>query len=163
MVAPDRRISFFNAGCQTLTGYSADEVLGQRCEFLTDPQDDSLESLAASLCPPAAAFEGYVASLVAQVVRKEGEREPRTLNFIPLMDEDGILASVLGVIGEVAATDRVAPNDPALVKLHEELAATRIFLWSCRFAMTKALRSGRRDVTRGRAAGNCPLGRTRRS
>jgi DNA-binding NtrC family response regulator len=136
MVAPDRRISFFNAGCQTLTGFSADEVLGQRCEFLTDPQDDSPESLAASLCPPAAAFEGQVASLVAQVVRKEGERETHTLNFIPLMDEDGILASVLGVIGEAAVSDRVAPNDPAQ-DLHEELAALRMFL-SRRFA-TKSL------------------------
>src|SRR5580700_7316317 len=80
LVAPDRRITFFNSGCQTLTGFSADEVVGQRCEFVTDLQGNSAESLAAALCPPAAAFEGRVASLVTQIVRKEGDREPRTLN-----------------------------------------------------------------------------------
>jgi DNA-binding NtrC family response regulator len=136
MVTPDRRISFFNAGCQTLTGFSADEVIGQLCEFVTDPQENSPESLAACLCPPAAAFQGRVASLATQVVRKEGAREPRTLNFIPLMDEEGTVASVLGVIGDTDVTDRVAAIDPAQ-DLHAELAALRLFL-SRRFA-TKSL------------------------
>ncbi len=136
MVSPDRRISFFNAGCETLTGWSADEVIGQMCEFVTEPQDNSLESLAACLCPPAAAFEGRVASLVTQIVRKEGDREPRTLNFIPLMDEERALACVLGVIGGIDVADRVAAIDPAQ-ELHGELAALRLFL-SRRFA-TKSL------------------------
>jgi DNA-binding NtrC family response regulator len=136
MVTPDRRISFFNEGCQAFTGYSPDEVLGQLCEFLTEPTDKSPESLAASLCPPAAAFEGRVASLVTHVVRKEGERQPRTLNFIPLMDEEGAVACVLGVIGGTEASDRVAALEPAQ-DLHAELAALRLFL-SRRFA-TKSL------------------------
>ena len=98
MVTPDRRISFFNEGCQTLTGWSADEMVGQLCEFVTERLENSPESLAACLCPPAAAFEGRVASLATHVVRKEGEPQPRTLNFIPLMDEEGAVACVLGVI-----------------------------------------------------------------
>jgi DNA-binding NtrC family response regulator len=136
MVSPDRRISFFNAGCQTLTGFSADEVLGVRCEFVTDLQENSPESLAASLCPPAAAFEGRVASLTTQLVRKEGDREPHSLNLIPLLDEDGALASVLGVIGGAEVADCVAPIEPAQ-DLHAQLAALRLFL-SRRFA-TKSL------------------------
>jgi DNA-binding NtrC family response regulator len=127
MVGPDRRISFFNEGCQALTGWSADEVTGMLCEFVTEPEENSSESLAASLCPPAAAFEGRVASLAAQVVRKEGDRQPRILHFIPLMDEEGDLASVLGVIGGAEATNTIAPIDPEQ-NLHSELAALRLFL-----------------------------------
>ena len=127
MVTPDRRISFFNEGCQTLTGWPADEMLGQLCEFVTERLDNSPESLAACLCPPAAAFEGRVASLATHVVRKEGEPQPRTVNFIPLMDEEGAVACVLGMIAGAEAADRVAATDPAQ-DLHEELATLRIFL-----------------------------------
>jgi DNA-binding NtrC family response regulator len=136
LVAPDRCISFFNAGCHALTGWSADEVVGQLCEFLTDPQANSLEALAACLCPPAAAFEGRVASRPAHVVRKEGEPLPRTLNFLPLIDEESGLASVLGVIAGVDASERLAEVDPAQ-DLHAELGALRQFLYR-RFA-TKSL------------------------
>jgi transcriptional regulator with PAS, ATPase and Fis domain len=136
MVTPDRRISFFNEGCEALTGWSADDVLGQYCEFVTEPQDDSPESLAASLCPPAAAFAGRVASLSTHIVRKSAERQPQTLNFIPLTDEEGAVACVIGVIAGPEATDRVATIEPA-DDLHGELAALRLFL-SRRFG-TKSL------------------------
>jgi DNA-binding NtrC family response regulator len=133
MVTPDRRISFFNEGCEAFTGFSADDVLGQLCEFVTEPLDNSPESLAASLCPPAAAFEGRLASLASQVVRKGAEPELRTLNFIPLLDEEGEgagkapVAGVLGVIGGTEASEPVAAIDPAQ-DLHSELAALRLFL-----------------------------------
>jgi DNA-binding NtrC family response regulator len=127
MVTPDRRISFFNAGCQALTGWSADEILGLLCEFITEPADNSPESLAASLCPPAAAFAGKVSSLPAQIVRKDQDREPRTLNFIPLLDEEGTLVSILSVIGSGDAAERIATVDPAQ-ELHGELASLRLFL-----------------------------------
>ncbi len=127
MVTPDRRIPFFNAGCQALTGWSADEILGLLCEFITEPADNSPESLAASLCPPAAAFAGKVSSLPAQIVRKDQDREPRTLNFIPLLDEVGTLVSILSVIGSGDAAERIATVDPAQ-ELHGELASLRLFL-----------------------------------
>ena len=136
MVTLDRRISFFNEGCQALTGWSADEVVGQLCEFVTEPQENSPESLAACLCPPPAAFEGKVASLVTPIVRKEGERQSRALNFVPLRDEDGAVGCVLGVIGGSETSDRVAAIEPA-DDLHAELAALRLFL-SRRFG-TKSL------------------------
>jgi DNA-binding NtrC family response regulator len=104
---------------------------------VTEPLESSPESLAAALCPPAAAFEGRVASLATQIARKDGERVLRTLNFIPLMDEEGSLACVLGVINGDDVSDRVAAAiDPAQT-LHEELAALRLSL-SRRFA-TKSL------------------------
>ena len=55
-ITPDRRIAFFNAGCETLTGWPADEVVGQLCEYVADPRPGSLEALAASLCPPVGGF-----------------------------------------------------------------------------------------------------------
>jgi DNA-binding NtrC family response regulator len=127
MVTPDRRISFFNEGCQSLTGWSEDDIVGQLCEFVTEPQENSPESLAASLCPPSAAFEGRTASLTTHVVRKDGQRQPQTLSFIPLMDEEGALACVLGLVGDANTADPVAAIDSAH-DLHGELATLRQFL-----------------------------------
>jgi transcriptional regulator with PAS, ATPase and Fis domain len=127
MVAPDHRISFFNAGCEALTGWLTEDVVGQLCEFVTEPEATTPESLAACLCPPATAFEGRVVSLPAQIVCRNGERLPRTLNFIPLKDEEGALACVLGAIAEAESSNRLAPNGAA-DELHSELAALRLFL-----------------------------------
>ncbi len=136
MVSPDRRISFFNAGCQALTGWPAAEIIGRICEFVTEPAENSPESLAASLCPPAAAFAGKVSSLPAQIVRKDQGRESRTLNFIPLLDDEGTVVSILAVIASGDVAERIATVDPT-EELHGELASLRLFL-SRRFG-TKSL------------------------
>ena len=93
----DRRIAFFNSGCEKLTGWPADEVVGQLCEYVADPRSGSLEALAASLCPPAEAFAGQIVSVPTLIACKTGDPQPRSLSFIPLLEEEGSLAGVLGV------------------------------------------------------------------
>ena len=87
--------------------------MGQLCEYSGDPRSGSLEALAASLCPPAEAFAGQVVSVRTLVVRKSGEPEPRSLNFIPFFEAEGSLAGILGVAAdstEAAAIPAVAPS-----------------------------------------------------
>jgi DNA-binding NtrC family response regulator len=136
LIAPDRRIAFFNSGCERLTGWSADEVVGQLCEYVTHPAGESLESLAASLCPPAECFVGRPARRPTYVARKSGESLARTVTFTPLVDENDKITAVLGVLTAAEATRTTAPSGTA-ESLHAELAELRIS-WARRFS-TQAL------------------------
>lgn len=127
-VSADRRIAFFNSGCEKLTGWPADEVVGQLCEYVSDPRSGSLEALAASLCPPAEAFAGQTVSVPALVACRGGEPQPRTLSFVPLVNEEGSLAGVLGVAAAAAAGIEKSSPDASSHELHAELASLRIAL-----------------------------------
>jgi transcriptional regulator with PAS, ATPase and Fis domain len=126
-VSTDRRIAFFNSGCEKLTGWPADEVAGQLCEYTTDPRSGSLEALAASLCPPVEAFAGQIVSAPSVIACRTGEPQPRMLNFIPLLDDEGIVAGVLGVAGPIDSSSALAELGPAQ-ELHADLAALRLTL-----------------------------------
>lgn len=127
LVSAVRRITFFNLGCEKLTGWTADDVVGQLCEYATTPQGASLESLAASLCPPAEVFQGRVASVPTYVPQRTGGTEARLLHFFPLPNDDGKITAVLGIIADLAPPAKVAKTTPAQ-ELHAELAAVRIAL-----------------------------------
>ncbi len=126
-VSTDRRIAFFNSGCEKLTGWPADEVIGQLCEYVADPRSGSLEALAASLCPPAEAFAGEIVSVPTLIACRTGDPQPRSLSFIPLLEEEGSLAGVLGVAAALAPAAKLAETAPSH-ELHAELAALRIAL-----------------------------------
>jgi two-component system, NtrC family, response regulator HydG len=126
-ISPDRRIAFFNSGCEKLTGWPADEVVGQLCEYVADPRRGSLEALAASLCPPAEAFAGEPCCAPALIACRTGDPQPRRLSFLPLWAEDDTLAGVLGVASKLVPNEKLPPAAPAH-ELHAELAELRVAL-----------------------------------
>jgi DNA-binding NtrC family response regulator len=126
-VSPDRRIAFFNSACEKLTGWPADEVVGQLCEYVADPRSGSLESLAASLCPPAEAFAGRCVISPAFVACRTGDPQPHSLSFVPLQSDDGTLVGVLGVVTGPGTNSSDTEIDPAH-ELHAELASIRLGL-----------------------------------
>jgi two-component system, NtrC family, response regulator HydG len=126
-VSPDRRIAFFNSAFEKLTGWPADEVVGQLCEYVADPRTNSLESLAASLCPPAEAFAGQIVNVRTLIPCRTEDPQQRCLGFLPLFDADGILAGILGVATSANSTTRPPETDPAH-ELHSELASLRVSL-----------------------------------
>ena len=111
-ITPDRRIAFFNAGCETLTGWPADEVVGQLCEYVADPRPGSLEALAASLCPPAEAFAGEPVCVPGLIACRTGDPQPRRLSFLPLWEARRTLAGVLGVASGPCAVGKLACGRP---------------------------------------------------
>jgi two-component system, NtrC family, response regulator HydG len=127
LISVDRRIAFINSGFEKLTGWPADEVAGQLCDYVTDPRSGSLEALAASLCPPAEVFAGQIASVPTFIACRTGEPQPRMLNFIPLVDEDGTVTGILGVAAALDPPANLAETGPAQ-ELHAELAALRMSL-----------------------------------
>lgn len=127
----DRRVvTFFNAGCEALTGWASADVVGRKCDYLAEPDSSGIDAIPATLCPPPEVFAGEAASVPAYLVHRDGRSFPRMIHFTPLFEEsEGVsrVAAVLGVIGAIAAPRPSAP--PTLAqKLHAELAAERAAL-----------------------------------
>ena len=48
----ERRIRVFNAGLQSLTGWTAADVVGEVCHYAPESPGSAGAALASSLCPP---------------------------------------------------------------------------------------------------------------
>lgn len=120
------RLSAFNSGCESLTGWSADEVLGQECRYASIADDLTPTALGASLCPPPDIFEVAEGLAPAFIPTKSGASLPRLIHFFLLKDAEGA-TGVLGLITEIPEPPKATVVPPAR-QLHAELAAVRMQL-----------------------------------
>lgn len=120
----ERRVAVFNAGCEGLTGWNADEVLGTVGHYGSVSTLSGATALAASLCPPPEVFAGNEAVAPAYVVHKDGRALSRLLHFFPIRDGAGRISGVLGIILPMPAPGPALDVSPAR-RLHAELAAAR--------------------------------------
>ncbi|RMG37070.1 MAG: PAS domain-containing protein [Planctomycetota bacterium] len=127
VVAADRRLVFFNAGCEELTGVSAQDVLGRRCAAGTSGDLRSVESVLQRLCPPAEAFQGRHVHTAAFFLPRSGPRVARVIDFYPLRDATNAITYVLGVI-RPAEQARLSREVSPLLQVHAELHALRVGL-----------------------------------
>ena len=119
-----RRLVFFNAGCQQLTGWLAPDVLGQVCEFVSEADTNSAAALLASLTPPSSVWQGETITVPASVAHRERDPIGSHIHFFPLTDLDHKVQAALGVIQPPSA---IVPSAgvPISQRLHVELAALR--------------------------------------
>jgi DNA-binding NtrC family response regulator len=127
LLSAARRVEFFNAGCEAETGWSAEEVLGEVCEYVSEADHTSIDSLTGSLCPPPEVFDGHEVSVPIYLARRDGKSTASLLHFFPLIEDQKRVASVLGVITPITAPAPTVGTSPA-VQLHAELTALRITL-----------------------------------
>lgn len=127
LLSPNRRVLFFNQGCEQLTGWLADDVVGEVAEFASDAEPQSLRSLVNALCPPPNVFDGQEQDVPAFLPNRAGASLAKLLRFIPVHEGDRV-SSVLGLISPLPATPANRPTSLAL-KYHAELSALR---WSLR-------------------------------
>jgi PAS domain S-box-containing protein len=99
-VLDDRRVVLvFNRGCEELTQWSAAEVIGKSCEFLSIAQPDQVECLTSALAPPRAAIEGVAQVVETLIRRRDGSSLPRRIQFVPLREsDDRERTRILGII-----------------------------------------------------------------
>jgi DNA-binding NtrC family response regulator len=125
-------LRWFNAGCETLTGWTADEVRGEICSYTTAGDATTLAALAGALCPPPDLWSpspeatDETREVAAFVPTRAGDTAPRRIRFLPLNGDagaaDGQPTAILGVIlpwREPAGGALVADD------WHAELAALR--------------------------------------
>lgn len=122
----ERRVRAFNAGCETLTGWPAAEIIGQLCHYASD-ETAGATSLAAELCPPPEVFAGEDVTVPTYLAHRDGHAIARVLRFFPLRDADDEITGVLGLILPIQPPTAATPVSAAR-QLHAELAALRIAL-----------------------------------
>ncbi len=128
LLSPNRRVLFFNRGCEHLTGWSADDVVGEIAEFASDSEPQSLRSLVNSLCPPPTVFAGQEQDVPTFLHHRTGSSIAKLIRFIPVHEEADRITSVLGLISPLPAVSQSQPMSLAL-QFHAELSALR---WSLR-------------------------------
>lgn len=120
----DRRLVFANGGCEQLTGWAADELLGRKCELTSGTAAKEPDSATESLAPPQEVLNGERLQVPRYFVhRKTGRSVAQLVHFFPLKDEEDVLL-VLGIVTDVPPT-RTANSSSIITAVHAELAALR--------------------------------------
>jgi diguanylate cyclase (GGDEF)-like protein/PAS domain S-box-containing protein len=116
LVDTDRRITYWNAGAERITGYRADEAVGRRCQdnFL-DHVDDKGNSLCLNGCPMSWAMaDNRPREADVYLQHKHGYRVPISVRAAPMHDGAG---RVVGAVEVFSDNYRVA----AMTALNREL------------------------------------------
>lgn len=119
-----RKIAFFNSGCEQLTGWSAEDLLGRMCDYASDADHENINSLTGNLCPPPEVFTGKSVDVPTYIVHRNGKTFPRLINFFPLLNDKGRVDGVLGLITPIEQPSKPFFTTPAR-QLHAELASLR--------------------------------------
>jgi PAS domain S-box-containing protein len=100
--APDMPIVYINRGFESITGYTASEVVGKNCRFLQGAHHDqpSVPLIAEAL------REHRTISVVLKNFRKSGEEFFNHLHLFPLYNEAGELTHYVGIQNDVTALKR---------------------------------------------------------
>jgi DNA-binding NtrC family response regulator len=114
---------FFNHGCELLTGWKPEQVIGRACDFTSEPDETRVESLLGALCPPEEALLGTPTTKPVQLISPDRVAQTRMIHFLPLPIEDGSIR-VLGILLPVQAPVRFSLQDESL-QLHADLAAVK--------------------------------------
>jgi PAS domain S-box-containing protein len=117
-----RRITYWNAGAERLTGFSADEVVGRRCrDGILNHCDAAGTALCGAHCPLLGTMlDGKVREIRAFLHHKDGYRRPVCVRAAPLCDEDD------HIIGAV----EIFHDDGPLLAVHRRVAALERAVWT---------------------------------
>lgn len=124
LVDAQRRVVFLNDGCESLTGWSLSEVVGNVCEFASSGDASSIAALTGSLCPPQETLDGEVRDVARRFVHREtGDTLPRMVHFYPLTTNEQT-EFVIGIVTEISSKPQ-SPDTSIVTQVHAELAALR--------------------------------------
>ena len=159
----DRVVAWFNTGCESLTGWLAEDVVGWRCDYSSEFEAGTVDALVASICPPPELDRHPEGPVPIQVSYRDGRSLPQLLHVFPLTDDQARPDGFLGVLQPVQPAESTAETPTH--RLHAELAALRHSLRQ-RFgldsllgrgpAMTRVLEQVR--LASGTRAGVCLIG-----
>ncbi|NTU85420.1 MAG: response regulator, partial [Chloroflexales bacterium] len=102
---PEHGVTFANAAFTAISGYSADDMAGKSWQALQTPDTDpaAVETLHRALLAQTSA------TMVLQLVRRDGKPFWSELTVSPVRDEQGVFAGFVGLHTDV--TERIAAAD----------------------------------------------------
>ena len=97
-----RRITYWNKGAETITGFKSDEIIGKSCfDKILIHVDDANHSLCDSGCPLAATIgDGQHREAGAFFHHKLGHRVPTLLKTSPIMDSKGKITGAVEIFND---------------------------------------------------------------
>jgi PAS domain S-box-containing protein len=102
----ERRLVLFNKGCEALTGYSAEEILGPmcRCSDVTHCHDEQGRSLAGRLCPGLTILRGEAPASRQKIclTTKAGQERWVETIYTTLYGADGQPECIIGVMRDIS-------------------------------------------------------------
>lgn len=119
-----RRLVFFNVGCEGLTGWTPAEVMGQVCDYVTESDTTQPAALLASLAAPADVWQGNSLTVPILLGRRKSEPLACLIHFYPLTGAELKVQAVLGIIQQSPAP-QVKQQLTVSQRLHLELASLR--------------------------------------
>jgi transcriptional regulator with PAS, ATPase and Fis domain len=122
----DLKLVWVNRAWEELTGHPSESVLGQRCNPHGPTRAGDLAGLAGSFFPPAEALEGRASGQPTLIIHASGERKWRRVEFWPLLNDEGGLLGLFGLVGPADAVPH-AP-DAESQRLRTELLEVRVRL-----------------------------------
>ena len=114
LVDPERRIIFWNDGCERITGHLRHEVIGRCCaDHLLMHCDENVDALCGSACPLVDTMhDGRPREADIFLRHRHGQRIPVHVRAVPLRDEHG------AIIGACECFEERALSAPEHSKLH---------------------------------------------
>jgi len=137
----DRVVAWFNSGCEELTGWPAEEVIGWRCDYSSEFESGTVDALVASLCPPPDLDRHFDAPIPIQISCRDGRSLPQVLDVFPLVDVEGHADGFLCMLRPVPTGETATSTETPTHRLHAELAALRHSLRE-RYGLDSLLGSG---------------------
>jgi DNA-binding NtrC family response regulator len=120
---PALKLIWVNRAWEELTGSPAESVVGQTCQAHGPTDAGDPVDLAASFRPPPEALAGRPAGSPTLILRADGQRLWRRVEFWPFRDEHDALIGLLGTVRP--ADDRPSVPDSEGQRLHVELLEIR--------------------------------------
>lgn len=145
-----RKIQYWNAAAERITGFSAAEVLGRSCsDSILTHVDESGATLCRGLCPVALAMtDGQPREARIYLHHRNGHRLPVTVRVLPLRDESGAIVGAaevfvdgstrLAAMDRMQELERLALFDPLTelanrryleMEIHNRLAEVKRYGW----------------------------------
>lgn len=119
-----RRLLVFNQGCAQWTGWNADDVLGEICDYVTEADSHSVDAVLSACAPPAEVWQGESADVPFFIPHRTESPRAGRIRFQPLLDADRKVVQVWGQFLPPQEPSLAASSTPAQL-LHAELAALR--------------------------------------
>lgn len=126
VINPQQRIVLFNHGCEQMSGWPAEQVLGQRTQPISTPEPHSVEAILSALRPPDAVWQGHAVRCQVVWTHPTAEPEWRTIQYWPVRGTgEQTLLAILGIVEERPPVSSAGDLPQAVPSLAAELAHLR--------------------------------------
>ena len=123
-----RTIRYWNKAAETITGFTADDVLGKSCsDDILFHVDDEGRNFCNELCPLGkSAKDGSSLETELYLRHKEGHRIPVAIRITPIRDTSGEIIGTLELFGDISSKSATLLRIKELEKLSMTDSLTRI-------------------------------------